>query len=61
MAPSVAVAPSLINMMLADCRNSVERHLRDSLAKINDYDELEWDLHAELYPGECPILTRQAA
>ena len=38
----------LIKMMPSDGRNSVQRHLRECLAKIKDYDELEEELHAEL-------------
>ena len=42
----------LIKIMPSDGRNSVQRHLRESLAKIQDYDELEEELHAELYRRE---------
>ena len=42
----------LIKMMPSDGRNSVQRHLRECLAKIKDYDELEEELHAELYRRE---------
>ena len=46
-------ATILIKMMPSDGRNSVQRHLRESLAKFKDYDELEEELHAELYRREA--------
>ena len=34
-------------------RNSIQRHLREHLSKIKNYDELEEELYAELYRREA--------
>ena len=46
-------ATILIKMMPSDGRNSVQRHLRESLANMKDYDEFEEELRAELYRREA--------
>ena len=43
----------LIKMMPSEGRNSIQRHLREHLSKIQNYDELEEELYAELYSREA--------
>ena len=43
----------LIKMLPSDGRNSVQRYLRENLAKFEYYDDLEEELHKELYRREA--------
>ena len=36
-------------------RNSIQRHIREHLSKIKNYDELEEELYAELYRREADV------
>ena len=43
----------LVKMMPSESRNSMQRHLREHLSKIKNYDDLEEEVHAELYRPEA--------
>ena len=43
----------LIKMLPSDGRNPVQRYLRENLAKFEYYDDLEEELHKELYRREA--------
>ena len=43
----------LIKMMPADGRNPIQRYLRENLAKFKNYDDLEEELHKELFRREA--------
>ena len=47
----------LINMIPSEGRNSIQKHLREHLSKVKDFDELEEELHAELYRRETENKT----
>ena len=43
----------LINMMHSEGRNPIQNHVREFLHKAKDYEELEEELHAELFRREA--------
>ena len=42
----------LVKVMLNQNSNSIQRHLREQLSKVTNYDDLEEELRAELYRRE---------
>ena len=42
----------LVKMMPNEDRNPLQRHLREHLSKVTDYDDLEEELHSEMYRRE---------
>ena len=42
----------LVKIMPNERRNSLQRHLREHLSKVTNYDDLEEELHAEMYTRE---------
>ena len=42
----------LVKMIPNESRNSLQRHLREHLSKVTNYDDLEEELHLEMYRRE---------
>ena len=43
----------LIKMLPSEGRNPIQRYLRENLQQYDDYDDLEEELHKELYRREA--------